>query len=153
VLTEYQKSEVLKKTQKGMDHPDTARSLHDLAKLYHAQGKFDEAEPLDKRALAIREKVILSIYICYSNNFILTLYEQKVFGKFHVEIARSLHNLGELYFAKSRYSQAKALYRRSIAILEEALGSNHLKVAVGLQGLAKLYYKIGKYEEGNFVPL
>jgi len=43
-----------------MDHPDTARSLHDLAKLYHAQGKFDEAEPLDKRALAIREKVILS---------------------------------------------------------------------------------------------
>lgn len=57
----------------------------------------------------------------------------KVFGKFHVEIARSLHNLGELYFAKSRYSQAKALYRRSIAILEEALGSNHLKVAVGLQ--------------------
>ena len=83
----------------------------------------------------------------------LTFYGHKVFGKFHVEIARSLHNLGELYFAKSRYSQAKALYRRSIAILEEALGSNHLKVAVGLQGLAKLYYKIGKYEEGNFVPL
>ncbi len=41
------------------------------------------------------------------------------------------------------------MYRRSIAILEEALGPDHLKVAVGLQSLAKLYYKIGKYDEAE----
>ncbi len=48
-----------------------------------AQGNFEESESLNNKALAIREKV---------------------FGKTHVEIAYSLHNFGELYFAKSRYA-------------------------------------------------
>ncbi len=38
----------------GLEHPDTASSLNNLANLYHAQGKYDEAKPLYE----IREQVL-----------------------------------------------------------------------------------------------
>jgi hypothetical protein len=37
-------------------HPDVAVSLNNLASLYSIQGRYAEAEPLNKRALAIRER-------------------------------------------------------------------------------------------------
>jgi tetratricopeptide (TPR) repeat protein len=30
----------------GPEHPDTAKALHTLAELYHAQDKYEQAEPL-----------------------------------------------------------------------------------------------------------
>lgn len=39
----------------GANHPDTTTSLNSLSELYHAQGKYAEAEPLLQRALAICE--------------------------------------------------------------------------------------------------
>ncbi len=39
-------------------NPNVAASLNNLAKLYQAQGAYAEAEPLHKRALAIREKAL-----------------------------------------------------------------------------------------------
>jgi hypothetical protein len=41
-----------------IDHPDVARSLHELAELYTFQGKFELAEEFNKKALAIREKTL-----------------------------------------------------------------------------------------------
>ena len=41
-------------------HPDTAQSLMDQAALYKNQGKYAEAEPLLKRALAIYEQRLSS---------------------------------------------------------------------------------------------
>ena len=40
----------------GPDHPDVATSLNNLAALYQSQGRYAEAEPLYKRALAIRRR-------------------------------------------------------------------------------------------------
>jgi tetratricopeptide (TPR) repeat protein len=40
------------------NHPDTSHSLNNLAAIYEAQGKYAEAEPLYKRANAIREKAL-----------------------------------------------------------------------------------------------
>ena len=42
----------------GPEHPDVANSLNNLAALYQAQGRYAEAEPLYKRALAISEKAL-----------------------------------------------------------------------------------------------
>ena len=39
----------------GDTHPDTAFSYNNLARLYYAQGKYDEAETLYKKALKIRK--------------------------------------------------------------------------------------------------
>ena len=42
----------------GPEHPDTAASLSNLAKLLREQGDFAGARPLLERALSIREKVL-----------------------------------------------------------------------------------------------
>jgi tetratricopeptide (TPR) repeat protein len=42
----------------GVDHPSTATCLNNLALIYDDQGKYDEAEPLYQRALAIDEKAL-----------------------------------------------------------------------------------------------
>lgn len=42
----------------GLDHPDAATSLNNLAMLYRAQGRYVEAEPLCQRALGIYERAL-----------------------------------------------------------------------------------------------
>ena len=42
----------------GADHPFTADGANNLASLHVSQGKYAEAEPLYKRALAIVEKTL-----------------------------------------------------------------------------------------------
>ncbi len=60
-----------------------ATSLNNLALLYGSKGKYAEAEPLHKRALAIREKTL---------------------GPEHPDLGGSLNNLAELYRATGRYA-------------------------------------------------
>jgi tetratricopeptide (TPR) repeat protein len=42
----------------GSQHPDVAQSLNNLAALYYAQGKYEEAEPLYQRALKIWDQAL-----------------------------------------------------------------------------------------------
>ncbi len=46
----------IKERAMGVDHPDLAKSLNKLAGIYRAQGKYEQAVALLKRALAIRER-------------------------------------------------------------------------------------------------
>ncbi len=85
----------------GPNDPRLATTLNNLAVFYNAQGKYAEAEPFNKRALAIREKVL---------------------GPAHPEVATSLNSLAELYRAQGRYATAEPLYNRALRIDEKALG-------------------------------
>ncbi len=42
----------------GSNHPDVAQSLNNLALLYKSQGKYEQAEPLFQRAVAIMERAL-----------------------------------------------------------------------------------------------
>ena len=42
----------------GPEHPNTATSINNLAGLLRTTGRYEEAEPLYRRALAICEKVL-----------------------------------------------------------------------------------------------
>lgn len=59
----------------GENHPAVAATLNNLAVLYGKRGKYKDAEPLCKRALEIREKVL---------------------GKDHPDVAKQLNNLALL---------------------------------------------------------
>ena len=85
----------------GPGHPDVAQTLNNLAGLYQAQARYQEAETLYRRSIAIIEKAL---------------------GSGHPSIASPLNNLAELYRALGHYPQAETLYRRSLAIFEKALG-------------------------------
>ena len=76
-------------------YPDVATGLNNLAMLYESQGKYAEAEPLYKRALAIYEKAL---------------------GPDHPSVAESLNSLAGFYHAQGSYAEAKTLYRRALTI-------------------------------------
>jgi tetratricopeptide (TPR) repeat protein len=110
------------------DHPDTARLLDHLATFYEICGEYTEAEPLFRRALAIREKT---------------------FGPDHRGTAASLNNLALLYMDRGRYAEAEPLYRRALAIHERVSGAGHPDTATSLNNLAGLYANQGRYAEAE----
>src|SRR5215831_8459673 len=71
-LLEAQKLEAATKAQFGVNHTSYAYALNALATVYLAQQKYDEAEGLYRRAMAIRAKVL---------------------GEDHLEVAHTLTNL------------------------------------------------------------
>ena len=77
---------------------EAARLNEQAAQLYE-QGRYEDAEPLLKRSLAIREQAL---------------------GPDHPDVAGSLNNLAVLYKAQGRYGEAEPLYERSLAISEKA---------------------------------
>src|SRR5437588_12845906 len=95
-----------------------ALSTNNLAFLYERQGKYDDAEPLYKRALAICEEVL---------------------GPIHPSTATSVNNLAFLYNSQGKYDDAEPLYKRALAIREEVLGPIHPDTATSVNNLAGLY--------------
>jgi len=92
------------------------------------QGRYAEAEPLFKRALAIKEKA---------------------FGPDHPGVALGLSNLASLYNAQGRYGEAEPLHKRALAIMEKALGPEHPNVATSLENYAKLLRKTERDAEAE----
>ena len=79
-----------------------AATLNNLAERYKEEGRYADAEPLYKRALAIREKAL---------------------GPDHPDVAQSLNNLADLYTAQGRYADAEPLYKRALASTPKQKGS------------------------------
>jgi len=67
---------LLLEPQLGIDHPNIASSLNNLAFLYSSQGRYSKAESLYKRSLKINERQL---------------------GSNHPLVATSLNNLASLY--------------------------------------------------------
>jgi len=147
-----------------------ADSLKQLAELYKAQGKYGEAEPLHKHALAIVEKALGPdhSYVATSLNNLAALYDtqgqyaqaepfykralaifEKALGPDHPLVATSLNNLAAFYATQSQYAQAEPLYKRALPIFEKALGPDHPDVAASLNNLAAFYDTQGQYAQAE----
>jgi tetratricopeptide (TPR) repeat protein len=111
----------------GIAEP-TARLLSDLGLLLYSKARFGIAEPLCRRALAIREAK---------------------YGPEHPDVATSLNNLAVLLQATNRPSEAEQLYQRALAIDEVAYGLNDPIVARDLNNLATLLYRTGRPGEAE----
>ncbi len=79
----------------GPNDPRLAQTLNNLAFLYETQGNYAEAEPLFKRALAMREKVL---------------------GPTHPDVATTLEDYAELLRKTKRKKDAKKMTARAKAI-------------------------------------
>ncbi|MGY4233430.1 tetratricopeptide (TPR) repeat protein [Bradyrhizobium sp. USDA 4449] len=84
------------------------------AALDQRQGRFADAEPLFKRALAIGEKVL---------------------SREHPDVGQSLNNLATLYVKQERFAEAEPLFQRAIAIFQQVGGPEHPAVATLLNNL------------------
>ncbi len=154
----------------GRNTPRFATDLNNLALLYRDQGKYAEAEPLYKRALAIREKALGPEHpqtVLSFNNLALLYFNQgryaeaeplyqralaireKTLGPAYPRVATTLNNLAALYDTQGRYAEAEPLYQRALAIWEKTVGPDHPDVAAGLNNLAELYHAQGRYAEAE----
>ena len=107
-----------------------AATLNNLAVLYGKRGKYKEAEPLCKRALEIREKVL---------------------GKDHPDVAKQLNNLALLCQNQGKYEEVEKYYQRALEIYESKLGPDDPNVAKTKNNLASAYLKQGKYKDAEIL--
>jgi CHAT domain-containing protein/Flp pilus assembly protein TadD len=143
-----------------------------LAMLYRAQGRYTDAEPLFKRALAIFEKSLGPDHpnVATSLNNLASLYHlqgryadaepllkrsllirEKTLGPEQPDVATSLNDLASLYQTQGRYADAEPLFKRSLLIREKALGPEHRDVAQSLNNLAGLYQTQGRYANAELL--
>jgi tetratricopeptide (TPR) repeat protein len=148
----------------GLEHPDTATSLNNLANLLRDQGDFATALKLHERAVAIWEKVLGPEHPETAfgyHNFAFSLQAQgdlagarllyeralaireKVLGPDHPDTATSLNNLASLLQAQGDLAAARPLYERALAICEKVLGPEHPNTATSLDNFAHLFQAQG----------
>uniref|UniRef100_A0A1A8Q7P6 Kinesin light chain n=1 Tax=Nothobranchius pienaari TaxID=704102 RepID=A0A1A8Q7P6_9TELE len=108
--------------QGGYEIPARLRTLHNL------RGKYKEAEPLCKRALEIREKVL---------------------GKDHPDVAKQLNNLALLCQNQGKYEEVEYYYMRALEIYQTKLGPDDPNVAKTKNNLASCYLKQGKFKQAE----
>ena len=107
---------------------EDADLLVSVGRLLENLARSEEAKPLYRRALAIREAV---------------------HGPDHPEVAGTLNNLAGLLEGQGKYDEAEPLFRRALAIREAVLGPDHPEVARKLNNLAVLLQNQGKYDEAE----
>lgn len=93
-------------------------SLRNPGPFYYHRGQLDLAEPLYRKSLEMREKIL---------------------GPEHPDVAHSLNRLAGLLRKRHKDSQAVPLLKRSLAMYEKALGPASLESAATRTNLAALY--------------
>jgi tetratricopeptide (TPR) repeat protein len=117
---------VIREKTLGSEHPFVATSLTDLGNLSYARGRYAEAEPMFRRALAI---------------------EEKTYGSEHPRVGCSLACLAYTYQGMGDLARAEVHYRRALAIREKCLPAVPADVAGILQNYAVLLRSTGRSAE------
>jgi tetratricopeptide (TPR) repeat protein len=112
----------------SVDESIRVTSINNLASLYYDSGRDEEAIPLYREVIAIREAEL---------------------GPEHPEVAVSLNNLASVYVASGKYAEAEPLYRRSLEIRLTALGPQHPRVGNAMNNLASLLHRQGRHIEAE----
>jgi hypothetical protein len=108
----------------GPNHPETAASLHNLARLAHVRGDYVRAEKLYRQALAVRLALV-------------PVPER--------EVADTEFNLAWLLAEMEDFPEAARLYGDAIRRREAILGPDHREVGVARAGLAGVYVEQGDW--------
>jgi hypothetical protein len=112
----------------GANDPAVAGLLDRQATLLQVIARYEDAEPLFRRAQAIFEAS---------------------YGKDHPEVADCLNNLALLLQATNRLAEAEPLMRRALAIHEASYGNDHPNVATALNILARLLQDTNRLAEAE----
>ncbi|KAH7147275.1 hypothetical protein DER46DRAFT_615113 [Fusarium sp. MPI-SDFR-AT-0072] len=112
----------------GEKHPDTIRSMADLAATYHAQGRHDEDEEIAVKVLELRRQVL---------------------GEKHPDTIRSMAALATTYHEQGRYVEAEGIDQEVLDLRRELLGEKHPDTIRSLADLATTYHAQGRYDEAE----
>ena len=107
----------------GKEHPDTLRSMNNLAVCLDEQKKWDEAEPLYRETLMLREMVL---------------------GKEHPDTLLTMYNLATMLADQERYEEAEQVFRETWMLSRTVLGKNHRDTLLTRDRLASVLRSQGK---------
>ncbi len=119
---------VKKAEAEGVGDARLATALHDLAVYYYKLGKYADAEPLYKRAMAIREATLEPT---------------------HPHLIQSLNDLAALYYAQGRYAATEPLLKRIMKIIQSNRGEGHPLFAQALENYAELLRARGRLQDAG----
>jgi CHAT domain-containing protein/Tfp pilus assembly protein PilF len=153
---------------------EDARLLSARAATLNRDGKYDEAMPLARQSLDIRESVLGpdGLLVADSLHTIANIYDNKgnlkeaepinlralaireaALGPDHEDVARSLYNLAWIYQNRQDFAKAEATYARALTIQQQVFGESHREIAKTLNDLGILYHSKGEYEKAIDVDL
>jgi hypothetical protein len=112
----------------GSEHPDTLKSMHDLANLYSSEGKYAQSEAIDIQILEIRRRVL---------------------GPEHPDTLKSMNNLANDYLFEGKYAQAEPLYTQNLDMKRRALGPENRSTLATMNNLAAVYEDEGRYAQSE----
>ena len=153
------------------DQPEIqARLLFTVGSVYWRLALYEQAEPLLKKALGIREKTLGPDHpdVAEVLHVLATVdleagrraeaealfrrclaIREEALGPGHPDLASTLNNLGSFYSSEGRFAQAEPLFARALAIREKALGPDHPDVASSLNNLAGVFHDQQRYAEAE----
>ncbi len=111
---------------KGVDNPDYAISLHNLASALIDQGDLNGAEKRLRETLAIRRRVL---------------------GRDHPMTAMTTNNLGFVLLEKGEPTVAEPFLKETLDVNLARYGPNHPRLAPGLNNWARMQQEEGHYAE------
>jgi tetratricopeptide (TPR) repeat protein len=111
--------------QLGPDHPDTLRSMDNLATSYQDAGRLGETLPLLEETLKLRTAQL---------------------GPDHPDTLTSMNNLATSYQAAGKFDRALPLFEEVLQPLKARLGPDHPDTLSSMNNLALGYYEAGKFD-------
>ncbi|MEM8961848.1 MAG: serine/threonine-protein kinase [Acidobacteriota bacterium] len=154
----------------GVDHPDTAFPLFNLAITLHRMGSLEEAEPIYQRTYDIwldhygaehpitnRALTALAVAQRANGNYaeaedtqrrILATVE-KTLGTDHPDYARALHRLALIRALRGHPGEAVEILDRSLTVAMARLGDDHPDVAESLLLKGECLVELGDHSQGE----
>ena len=147
---------------------DEASGMLNLALAYQYQGKYTQAEPLYRQALAMKEKAVgpkswaLAYYLDgLAQIQLFTFGDPELLFQRALEIrkansssaalvvAASLHNLGVYYRYRDRFDRAEGYLKQALEIQEKTPTGHQSDLALTLNNLGELYSAQAKTDEAE----
>ncbi|XP_066995846.1 amyloid protein-binding protein 2 isoform X2 [Anabrus simplex] len=111
----------------GERNVQTAKHFGNLGRLYQSMSRFQEAEAMHLKAIAIKENLL---------------------GSTDYEVGLSIGHLASLYnYHMKKYRKAEELYHRSLDISLKLFGESYSGLEYDYRGLIHVYHKLGDIEK------
>ncbi|KAG8724251.1 hypothetical protein FRC12_006877 [Ceratobasidium sp. 428] len=113
-----------------LDDGRSLDSVDDLAREYRDQGRWQEAETLEKELVDIKRRRL---------------------GSHHPETLYSMSSLVEIYLRQARWDEAETLSQTLLEAKKQMLGENHPITVATLDQLARAYCGQGRFRKAEVI--